>query len=136
MQQDPNTPIPTTNSDLFKLDFQFLEPTQPEEDSGLFTSPHHLYLDFFYHVDMEDEKVLFQRFARIPTLCISDDPGLTCCSFVALEFGLSRPSQPPVEMARSYLLTFYFSMQSRTAWIYACNQTGSLGIVKSSEYAK
>lgn len=67
MQQDLNTPIPTTNSDLFKLDFQFLEPTQPEEDSGLFTSPHHLYLDFFYHVDMEDEKVLFQRFARIPT---------------------------------------------------------------------
>lgn len=58
---------------------------------------------------------------------------LTCRSFVALEFGLSRPSQPPVEMARSYLFLLYFNAQSRTAWIYICNQVGSLGIVKSSE---
>lgn len=62
MQQDPDAPIPTNNSDLCKIDLEFLEPTQPEEDGGLFTSPYHLYLDVFYHVDLEDEKVLFQRF--------------------------------------------------------------------------
>lgn len=66
MQQDLDTPIPITNSDLYKVDLQFLEPTQPEEDGGLFTSPHHQYLDVFYHVNLEDEKVLFQRFAPFP----------------------------------------------------------------------
>lgn len=62
MQQDPDAQIPTSNSDLCKVDLEFLEPTQPEEYSGLFTSPYHLYLDVFYHVNLEDEKILFQRF--------------------------------------------------------------------------
>lgn len=72
MQQDLDTPIPITNSDLYKVDLQFLEPTQPEEDGGLFTSPHHQYLDVFYHVNLEDEKVLFQRFALLPRVPTSD----------------------------------------------------------------
>lgn len=76
MQQDPNTPIPNSKSDLFKLDFQFLELTQSEEDSGFFTSPHHLYLDVFYHVDLGDEKVLFQRFASRLTSIPSTIPNL------------------------------------------------------------
>lgn len=62
-QQDLDVPIPTSHSDSRRVDLKFLEPTQPEEESGIFVSPHHQYLDIFNNVNLEDEKAVFRRFA-------------------------------------------------------------------------